>query len=508
MRIDPQTDPQIDLPVHLQALTEPENYPHPVDSVEMLQTHASWVMLAGEFAYKFKKPVDFGFMDFSTLEKRRFFCHRELELNRRLAPSLYLEVLPVCQQGRQFNLIGSGTVIDYCLKMARFDQDALFDHQLEQGTFNPLWMDQLAKTVARFHASSETAGENSDHAHQLASHLQDNLAVARAHIGLTIEARQLKSLSQWIESELKNAAPLLAERLEAGHIRRCHGDMHLRNIVLIDGTPTLFDCIEFSDAYSMIDTMNDIAFLVMDCDARNQPYPGMRFLSRYLEQSGDYSGLALLPLYLLYRATVRGKVAAILADELPETAASSQWQEAHHYFDLAWGYSREHAPNLFAIGGLSGSGKSHLARKGCGIERAIIIRSDATRKRIASDHPDLPLYGSAMHRLTYKAMFDAARQSLEAGWSVILDATFLHPDSRSSVAQLAVGCGLPLHFFWLDLPETELRQRIRQRICDGRDISDADLAVLDLQLAEFRRPQEPWITFLNSSEHWPRQDEC
>jgi len=497
---------RLDMPKHIQAFFKAESYPHPVvDTVEMIQTHASWVFLTGAFAYKFKKPVDFGFMDFSTLKKRHHYCEQELKLNRRLAPAIYLDVLPVYQRGETYNLNGPGEVVDYCLKMTQFDQSGLFDQKLAQGNLEPRWMDDLAKDVARFHAQAEiNADSEFDHATLLAEHIRDNLAIAAQHDDLAIAPADLATLSAFADTVLRDKQPALQQRQSDKHIRHCHGDLHFRNITLIDGAPTLFDCIEFNDVYRIIDNMNDVAFLVMDCDAHARSDLGMRFISRYLEHCGDYAGLALLPIYLFYRASVRGKVACILASELAEKEEQQpQWHEARRYFDLALTYTKPGNPRLFAIGGLSGSGKSHLALLGCGKERAIIIRTDATRKRIASDFPDLALYGKQMHIHTYNAMFDAARTALAAGFSVILDATFLHPDSRRQAHALAKERDVPLHFYWLDMDEPVLRKRIEKRQRSASDISDADLSVLELQLAEYQRPDEPWIQFLNLNEKWP-----
>lgn len=491
-------------PPHIQAFHQPETYPHPANRIEMIQTHASWVFLSGDFAYKFKKPVDFGFMDFSTLAKRKYYCEQELQLNQRLTPVLYLDVLPVYRHGDHYNFKASSEIVDYCLKMKRFNQADLLDQKLRRHALDPQWMDQLAEYVAAFHKRTEiNTDPDFGHDARLASHMQDNLAIAAKYDGLAVDAANLQTLTAFMHRELGAKLPALKQRQAEHHIRHCHGDLHFRNITLLDGNPVLFDCIEFNDAYRIIDTMNDIAFLVMDCDAHASPDLGMRFLSRYLEYSGDYAGLMLLPLYLFYRAGVRGKVACILADELTAEQQQPQWHEARKYFTLAATYAKPARPALFVIGGLSGSGKSHLALLGCGPQRAIIIRSDATRQRIAPDYPDLERYGRDMHIHTYNAMFDAARTALRAGFSVILDATFLHPDSRKQVITLAEACNVALHFYWLDIDPETLEHNIRQRQQHGQDISDADLDVLALQLAEYQRPQEACIHFLTSSDTFP-----
>jgi aminoglycoside phosphotransferase family enzyme len=494
---------QSPLPAHIQALFLPETYPHPVENIKMIQTHISWVFLTGNYAYKLKKPLNLDFLDFSTLSKRKFYCEQELTLNRRLSADIYLDVLPMCQQGEQYKLDGSGDIVDYCLKMRQFDQSGLLDQRLRSNQLDPSWMDQLAESTARFHVEQQGTTQFGQ-PQMLADHIRTNLDIAADHIGDALNESIMAELKKFARDELVRQNENLLGRQADGFVRPCHGDLHLKNITLIENIPCIFDCIEFSDEFRIIDTMNDAAFLLMDCDAHGRADLGFRFLSRYLEHTGDYFGLSLMNLYLFYRATVRGKVTTLLATEITDkNERRRDFDEAGKYFNLAASYTRTRQTELFVIGGLSGSGKSHLALLGCGIARAIIIRSDATRKRIAADFPDLELYGREMHINTYSAMFAAARMTLDAGFSVILDATFLHPDSRQQVFELANACTSPLHFFWLDINEVVLRKQIKKRQNTARDISDADLHVLDLQLAEYQRPDESWIQFLNSNNAWP-----
>ncbi|ATX82404.1 hypothetical protein Ga0123462_1541 [Mariprofundus ferrinatatus] len=491
------------LPDHIRPFFEPAIYPHPAAHIEMIQTHISWVILAGDYAYKFKKPVDFGFLDFTTLAKRKYFCERELELNRRISPEIYIDTVPVSEEHGNYSFGERGNIVDYCLKMRRFSQNDLLDQRLASDSFNAAWMDRLAADTAEFHAESEP-NYDIDHIGLLRSHIETNLNSASRHLESGLNRQTIEVLMQFAEEELPPLQHLLEIRQRKGCIRHCHGDLHMKNITLIDDRPRLFDCIEFNDDFATIDTMNDVAFLIMDCDAHGRADLGMRFLSRYLEFSGDYDGLELLPLYLFYRASVRGKVACLLADELDGPQRQAQLDEAAKYFDLALQYTESRRGNLFAVAGLSGSGKSHLALIGCGIERAVIIRSDATRKRIAPLYPELELYSREMHILTYRAMFAAANTALDAGFPVILDATFIHPDSRRRLKALADTCDTPPYFYWLDIEPSLLRERIKARQQQTSDISDADLHVLALQLAEYRRPDEAWVHFLGSSNSWPQ----
>jgi len=495
-----------ELPAHLQPFLDPAFYPHPVEKVDMLQTHISWVFLTGKLAYKVKKPVNFGFLDFSTLDKRHHYCNEELRLNQRLAPELYLEVLPVGRDEHGSRLGSETGIADYCLCMRQFSQADLLSHRLELGNFQDEWMDRIAADLAHFHASVATkASHRHGSPETLARHIRDNLAIAGEHIGRVVDGSQLQALENFADLELARLHDKLLQRQQAGFVRPCHGDLHLHNITLFEDTPLAFDCIEFSEEYRIIDTMNDVAFLVMDCEARGRPDLGLRFLSRYLEATGDYQGLKPLRLYLFYRATVRGKVATLSAGNAGISEAERQAYEAdaRRYFDLAARYAEPANPRLYGVGGLSGSGKSHLALKGCSRTNAVIIRSDATRKRIASKHADLPLYGDKMHRQTYEAMFAAARETLAAGWPVILDATFMDRSQRNNARQLAADAGVPLHLYWLDPPEALLRNRIQQRTLKRQDISDADLSVLEKQLTDYRRPEESDIAILTSSDDWP-----
>ena len=493
------------LPAHVRAFLNPDFYPHPAADIRLIQTHISWVFLTGDYAYKLKKPVNPGFLDFSTLEKRKFYCRRELELNRRLAPVIYLEVLPVTRTDSGYRLGGEADIVDYCLKMRQFNQHDLLDQRLDAGTFDPAWMDTLAADIAAFHKHAETAPREFGGIDALRRHIEANFQVAETRLGTVLSESTFTTIRDHCRALLKRQAKAVAGRWRQGHVRACHGDLHLRNIALFQDRPCVFDCIEFGDEFRMIDTMNDIAFLLMDCDARGRPDLGYRFLSRYLEHTGDYDGLTLLPLYLIYRACVRGKVACLLAADtgIDEETRSAQLAEASHYFSLAESYVRRPTPTLFAAGGLSGSGKSYLALAGCGVEHAVIIRSDATRKRIAGNHPDLPLYGRKMNELTYAGMFEAAETTLQAGFSVILDATFLRREDRDMIRRIAARQQLPCRILWLEADEALLRKRITHRKRLGSDVSDADLAVLDKQLAAYRRPEEKDITFIQNSSRWP-----
>ncbi len=488
------------LPPAVRSMYDPGTYPHPVEDIRLVQTHISWVFLTGAWAYKIKKPVDFGFLDFTTLERREHFCRRELELNRRFAPEIYVDVVPLCFDGHRYRIQGKGDMVESCLRMRQFREDDLLLHRVRQRRFDPAWMDLLAEDIAAFHEQARGL-HDIQAGRRLFEHLRDNIRVARERVPHAVDEATVTSHARFIQRSEREKFGELDERERQGMVRDVHGDLHLRNLVLFGGRPTPFDCIEFSDEFRCIDVLNDVAFLVMDCEAQHIMGAGYRFLSRYLEHTGDHAGLGLLPLYLFYRATVRAKVACLQSGQ--QRQQKRLYDEARAYFRLASSYIEPQKPSCFAIGGLSGSGKSHLAIKACDRRRTIVVRSDATRKRLAKARPDLPLYGGQMTALTYEQLIEDALAAARAGFDVVMDATFLERTWRELARERFRRHGLALQFFWLDVPEEILRRRIRERMAAKRDVSDADLSVLEMQLARYKRPEEGDIRFLQGSHAWP-----
>ena len=466
------------------------------------------MFIAGDYAYKVKKPVNFGFLDFSSLEKRKHFCEEEVRLNRRLAPDLYLGVLPIraTSQGPRVGA-SEGEVLEWCVLMRRFAEEDVLAARLEKGRFDPAWVDVLAQDLARFHMQAERAPQGFGEPQALAEYVLDNLREAARHPD-AVSRELVASLFAWAEKELAAKAPLVQKRVQEGCVRACHGDLHLGNIVLWRGRPVPFDCIEFNDAFRFIDIANDIAFLAMDLDARGRTDLALRLLSRWLETSGDRAALALLRLFLFYRAGVRGKVALLTraGAALTEAERENKAEEARMYFALAARYAAPARPRLYAVAGFSGSGKSTLALQGIAHAKALVFRSDAVRKRLARKYPDEPLYGPAMHERTYQELFALAEDALRAGFSVILDATFLLPRSREDLRALARRLNVPLRIIWLDVPEEELVRRIQAR---RGDVSDADVEVLRRQLAQHAPParDEADVLFWQDSYTWPQAAE-
>ena len=483
----------------IQALQNPALYDHPIDRFEVIETHISWVLLTGEYVYKIKKPVDFGFLDFSTLEKRHHYCDEELRLNQRLAPQLYLEVVAITGSEEQPRLNGPGEPIEYAVKMRQFPQSAQLDRMLAAGKLDRSIIDRLADKVAQFHLSIKSVDADSplgDVEHlkrpMLENFTQIREAVDEADVMPTLEA-----LEQWTRLQFLELAPIIAERKADGFVRECHGDMHLRNIALWQDAITIFDCIEFNPNLYWIDVISEIAFLIMDLEDREQEALAQRFLNRYLEITGDYHGLRLLQFYKVYRAMVRAKVDALRLKQEgeQEQAGSSEYEqtfsEFHQYLLLAERYIRPPRPMLLINYGLSGSGKSVTTRQLAEALPAIQLRSDIERKRlfkappfgIASVDREM-LYSAEAHNRTYDRLVDIARGLLRAGYTVIVDAANLHKERRQQFVELAESMRVPHLVLAFQAEEAILKQRVAQRARTKEDVSDATETVLQQQLAD------------------------
>lgn len=448
----------------------------------VLQTHISWVVLLGDLAYKIKKPVDFGFLDFSTLSQRLHACEEELRLNRRLAADWYLAVVPISGTPARPEIEGTGEPFEYAVKMRRFPPHALLDEQLDQGTVDRPMIEQLADTIAAFHRQCPAApadGAFGNHAAILAPARQNFEQLAP--FGTDIDLPEpLARLAQWTESTAAQLQTTFAQRLQHGHVRECHGDLHAGNIAWIDDKPVIFDAIEFNAGFRWIDTISEIAFLVMDLHARRQPQLARAALNRYLENTGDYAGVAVLDFYLVYRAMVRAKIAAFEAN----------WPRCRDYLQLALNFITPTPACLHITHGLSGSGKSTVSHAMTVNEpRLIRIRSDVERKRLfglhalASSHNKLDIYTPAATRLTYRKIMDDARRCLASGYSCIVDAAFLRRNERLRFAELARAwqANYSIIDCQADLPT--LIDRLRARQHAGNDASEADEAILLKQTA-------------------------
>ncbi len=470
-------------------LSDPGAYAGAAARVETITTHASRIFLAGERVYKLKRAVRYSYLDYSTPEQRHRACEAELTLNRRTAPDLYLAVQPILRRADgTLAFAGAGEAVDWVVVMRRFAQEALFSHLAEQGRLTlPLAM-QTADRIAAFHA--------------IAAPVPDQGGVAGTRAVVTINDENLRRalprglgpadidrLRDATLAALARHAALLDRRRDSGKVKRCHGDLHLANICLLDGVPTLFDCIEFSDLIACIDVLYDLAFLLMDLRHRGLVAAAAQVFNRYLDRIDEADGLPLLPLFLSLRAAVRAHVTATAAHAQPAgDRRDGALDEARAYFDMADDLLRPSPPRLIAIGGLSGTGKSSVAAAIAGelgqAPGARVLRSDVLRKRQFGQAPEgrLPAeaYAPEVNARVYAALEHAARDALAAGYCVIIDAVAARPAERRAFAALAAASGVAFAGLWLEAPAEVLIARLQAR---QGDASDADAAVLRQQLA-------------------------
>ncbi len=455
--------------------------------VEHIQTHISHVILAGEFAYKIKKPLDLGFLDFSTLERRKFCCEEELRLNRRLAPELYLDVVRITGSLDFPTIGGAGEVLEYAVRMRRFSQSGLLSETPPDRETIIL----LARLVAEFHQSIPQAGSATDYGRpeRVIYPMLENFNQIRDMGVESLDVDQLESLEAWTRNQAQQLDDLMGQRRQAGHIRECHGDMHLGNITRYQGQLEVFDGIEFNPNLSWIDTFNDVAFLLMDLEYRGLRQEAAAFLNEYLAQSGDYPGLPLMRFYQLYRAMVRAKVAAIRMGQTGQSEQERQaiGQEFAGYLEMAERYTRSKPPVLFITHGLSGSGKSLFSGWLAEAFPAIRLRSDVERKRLFQGQHQVNgleqgLYSTEITQATYDHLMETAGRVLRAGYSVIVDAAFLKAGQRQLFMQLAAELEMPCVILDCVAPDELLRERVLARQQEGVDPSDADLRVLEMQM--------------------------
>ncbi|MFO7705565.1 MAG: AAA family ATPase [Halopseudomonas sp.] len=469
----------------LKALQNPDLYDHPVSGFTLMETHISWILLTGDFVYKIKKPVNFGFLDYSSLDQRKHFCEEEVRLNRRLAPDLYLGVVAVHGTETSPSLESDGPVIEYMVKTRQFQQQDLLGNLQRAGALTSEHIDSLASKLASFHQHIDPAplpspwGEPDN----LHAPVADNFSDIRPLLSDASDLAQLDQLEQWAHTTFQRLIPQLAQRKAEGFVRECHGDIYLDNVTLIDGQVTLFDGIEFNEAFRWIDVMSDVAFMVMDLEDRGLTQLAQRFLNAYLEQTGDYAGLALLDYYKAYRAMVRAKVALLRLTQ--EGVSATERQEVlaryHSYAHLAERYTR--VPLRFGIltHGISGSGKSTVALQLVEKLGAIRIRSDVERKRLfgsaGSGELDAGLYAPERSDKTYARLASLAGQILAAGYPVVVDATNLKLTQRTLLRQAVEDQGTPCLILQCSAPLDTIEAWMDKRREAGRDPSDADISI-------------------------------
>ncbi|MEM9302670.1 MAG: AAA family ATPase [Pseudomonadota bacterium] len=472
----------------------------------IIETHISSVILVGRHAFKLKKPVDFGFVNFLSLADRKHFCEEELRLNGRMAPSIYIDVAPVFGTPSTPRLSGDGEPIEYAVRMHRFEQRELLDRLAESHGIAPVWIDDLAERVAAFHGSI-------DHVDPAAPWGQPATVIGpvRAnfeHLGSLALPQgrldQVARIAAWTEARIDALSPLLERRRREGWIRECHGDMHLGNMALIGQEIEVFDGIEFNHELRWIDLQSDVAFLTMDLQHRNQAELAWRFLNRYLANTGDYAGMALHAFYQTYRAMVRAKIDGLRATDpsLPDAERTRLQRDLGVLLDLAESFTRLRTPRLALTCGLSGSGKSTAARRIAHREGCIQLRSDVERKRLhglaarADSRSDIGggIYGPEASAATYARLLDLTGQLLAADVSVIVDAAFLKRAQRTPFLELAAARGVAAEILWCDADLDVLRERVTAR---RGDASEATVEVLERQVASFEPPGagEPFRRF-------------
>ena len=477
-------------------------------NVRWIETHISIVLVAGAFAYKFKKALHTPFLDQSTLALRRHACAEELRLNRRLAPTLYLAAVPIAGTPDEPVLGGAGAPIDVAVQMRAFAARDLWDRLASRGELRARHIDELVQLLGDFHAAAAVAdpagGVGAPQAVRAA--LLESLDELDAAADGGAQRDTLGTLRRWEATAFGRLEPLMRQRLAAGRVRECHGDLHLGNVAQFEGRTTVFDGIEFNDDFRWIDVMSEIAFMAMDLQAHGLHRLAHRFVDGCLSRSGDFEGVALLDWYLVHRALVRAKVAALLAQQCAEgagikvTIADGQRRVMQQHLDLALHFSRRSAagPALMVTHGLSGSGKSTLTQGLLEAAGAIRIRADVERKRLAGLAPlarvdarrSAELYSAAANEATQARLLELAAPVLASGRSVILDATFLRRGARDAARAFAARAGVPFLILDFDADPAVLRQRLRERSARADDASDADEAVLDLQL-RYAEPLQP-----------------
>ena len=485
----------IDMPFDIQKMLSAEIYDHPVSQLELIETHISWVILTGDYAYKIIKPVDFGFLDFSTLQQRQDCCEQELRLNRRLAPEVYLDVVAITGTADEPVISGDGEAIEYAVKMTQFPQSAQLDNMLTAGTLHAEHMEAIARMVADFHRSVEVASAELRYGDDdvVYQPMEENFIQIEQHIDTTPYKTALDALQNWSQAEYKRLQQTLIQRKRDGFIRECHGDMHLRNMLWLNEHPMAFDCIEFNASLRWIDVISEAAFLVMDLQDRQQYPLANRFLNSYLEATGDYAGLTILPFYLAYRAMVRAKVNALRLeqDNVSSEESKLERQSFESYLALATTYTQQETPRLIIMRGLSASGKSTISQQLVDRMGAIRIRSDVERKRLFEPEPsdskqneiEQGIYSTKASEQTYTKLQQLATHVINSGRSVIIDAAFLKQEQRQPFQLLAESLGVSFNIIEITAPADILRQRIKAR---KNDVSDADRAVLEHQLAHWQ----------------------
>lgn len=460
-------------------LLKPECFAHEVSELRVIETHIAWLITTGEYVYKIKKPVNFGFLDFSTLEQRRYYCEEELRLNQRMSSDLYLEVVPISGSETEPRLADAGNPIEYAVKLKQFESGQLLSELLERDQFDPTWLEQLADKIADFHQRAPIVSPDSNwgEADSIGQLAEDNYQQINRSLLSADDLAELDRLADHSAKRFAQLEHLFRSRKLEGFVRECHGDLHLGNITLSDNQLIVFDCIEFNLEFRWIDRMADLAFLLMDLEARDHQRWANRCLNRYIEKSGDYDGFLLLPHYKSFRSMVRAKVAML--GEHPNQ------QEFRRYLNLTARYAEPAKPLLILMHGFSGVGKSTLAAELAQEINAIEVRSSVERRRIYTElsrrGEEIKLHGADMDMRTFHRMSEISEVLMQAGQTVILDATFIKQRLRRHFEKLAQRYDYPIRIVDCSAPDAVIRERLTERKIRDREDSDADVTTYERQ---------------------------
>ena len=478
------------LPAMVRGLLRPAAYPEPTTRVSLEQTQMSFVFLTDGYAYKVKKPVDLGYLDYTTLEKRLHFCHKEMELNRRLCADAYLDVVKITHRNNSFAIGGEGEAIEYAVRMRRLPQKRMMDALLEKNGVTDEMVSRLAEKIATFHRQADTNKEISAFGgiETIIQNTEENFSQTDKYIGRTISRWQLERIMEYTRRFIAQNKPLFAGRVKEGRIRDCHGDLHTAHICFEDGI-CVYDCIEFNDRFRYGDVAAEVAFLAMDLDHHGRADLSRIFVDKYIGFSRDEGLKKLLPFYKCYRAYIRGKVACFKLDDPyihPDERRQTQ-QTAAGYFDLACAYVKS-KPSLFITVGLVGSGKSTLAQALAKRMGLAVISSDVTRKRLAAiprtehrfEEFDSGIYSPEFSRKTYDTMFAQAREILSDGGSVVLEASFIKAEERQKASDIAAETGAQFFTLECNLDKELTRQRLSRRL-EEETASDGRWEIYQLQ---------------------------
>ncbi len=486
----------------LELLRNPSAYPIQTSTVELIQTHVSWLFLTDTHVFKLKKPVNFGFLDFSTLELRCFYCHEELRLNRRLCPEIYEQVIELRETVGGAAFVGDGKTIDYAVMMKRLPSDRMLDRLVDNSNISEEEIQIVALEISKFHSKAPTSPHISEFGslEQIQFNWRENFEQAQLFRTSTLPSTTCKNIQTYIKTFTESHRALFAERIMNGYICECDGDIHLGNICLLDGIAYIFDCIEFNERFRYSDTAADIAFLLMDLDYHRRPNLADAALSAYISGSGDTDCAKLIPFYKVYRAFVRGKVESMEFSDtgMPLKERNAAKKRAIRYFRLAQGYClRSHLPRtLFITCGTMGCGKSTLADQLLFELGLATFNSDIVRKQIANLPPETSvktsfgegLYSTEINKKTYLYLKRLAEDTLISGHSVLIDAGFGSINERAEFSKLAASQGAEFVILFVHCDQDEQRQRLRERYLHGNSVSDGRVELLNQQKRFFETP--------------------